>query len=196
MLHQGPVARLALAHRLLGEMPLGDVADAHDVAVAPIEARLADRDFHRDARAFLGDAPGLMRGQIDVRVVDLRGAALEKLERPARVDVGQQEIERAAENLRLRIAEDALAGGIEGFDVAGVIDRDDGVLDVVEDGLQVRGGLLADLARERLRLVRHELHGAHDAAPFRIDAIVVRADDLEQRRANRVSPPRPRASLN
>jgi hypothetical protein len=76
------------------------------------------------------------------------------------------EIERAAEDLRRRVAEDALARGIEGFDVAGVVDRDDGVLDVVEDGLQMRGGLFADLAGERLRLVRHELHRAHDAAPL------------------------------
>ena len=122
-----------------------------------------------------------MRGEIDVRVVDLRGAALEKLERSARVGVGQQEIERTAENLGLRVAEDPLAGGIEGLDVPGVIDRDDGVLDVVEDRLQVRGALLADLPGERLRLVRHELHGANDAAPLGVDAVVMRAHDLEQR---------------
>ncbi len=122
-----------------------------------------------------------MRGEIHVRVVDLRGTALEKLERPARVGVGQQEIERTAENLGLRIAEDPLAGGIEGLDVPGVIDRDDGVLDVVEDRLQVRGALLADLPGERLRLVGHELHGAHDAAPLGVDAVVMCAHDLEQR---------------
>ena len=65
--------------------------------------------------------------------------------------------------------------------MAGVVDRDDGVLDVVEDGLQMRGGLLANLARERLRLVGHELHGAHDAAPLAVDPVVVRADGPEQR---------------
>ena len=66
--------------------------------------------------------------------------------------------------------------------MADIVDRDDGVLDVVENGLQMRGGLLANLARQRLRLVGHQLHGAHDAAPFGVDPIVVRADDLEQRR--------------
>ncbi len=83
VLHQGAVARLALAHRLLGEMPLGDVADADDVAVAPIELGLADGDLHRDAIAALGSPPGLMRRQIDVGVVDLGGEAFEKIARSA-----------------------------------------------------------------------------------------------------------------
>ncbi len=122
-----------------------------------------------------------MRRQIHMRIVDLGGEALEKIAAAVR-DLGQQEFERAAEDLRRRVAEDALAGGIEGFDVSGIVHRDDGVLDVVEDGLQVRGRLLTNLARERLRLVGHELHRAHDAAPFGVDAIVVRADDFEQRR--------------
>ena len=83
---------------------------------------------------------------------------------PARL--GQEILEAAAEDLARRVAEDALAGRIEGLDVAAVIDGDDGVLDVVEDGLQVRGALLADLAGQRLRFVRHELHGANDPAPL------------------------------
>ena len=73
--------------------------------------------------------------------------------------------------------------------MADIVHRDDGVLDVVEDGLQVRGRLLANLARERLRLVGHQLHRAHDAAPLGVDAIVVRTDGLEQRLESR-SPPR------
>jgi hypothetical protein len=115
-----------------------------------------------------------------VRVVDFGGETLEKIAASGR-NIGEQECERAAQDLRRRIAEDALAGGIEGFDVTGVVHRDDGVLDVVQDGLQMRGGLLANLARERLRLVGHELHGAHDAAPLAVDPVVVRADRLEQR---------------
>ena len=75
----------------------------------------------------------------------------------------------------MRIAEYALAGRIEGLDVAGVVDRDDRILDVVQDGLQMAGRLLADLACQGLRLVRHDLHGAHDAAPLRVDTIVVGA---------------------
>ena len=60
-------------------MPFGDVANADDVAVAPIELGLADRDLHRDAIAALGAAPGLVRRQIHVRIVDLGGEALEKI---------------------------------------------------------------------------------------------------------------------
>ena len=85
--------------------------------------------------------------------------------------------------------------GIEGLDVAALVDREDRVLDVVENGLQVRGGLLADLARQRLRLVRHEPHGAHDAAALGIDAVVVLADALQER-AQSSSPPRARASAS
>src|SRR6202021_4073657 len=107
-------------------------------------------------------------------------------------DVRQQKLERAAENLRLRIAENALTGGIEGFDVAGIVHRDDGVLDVVENGLQVRGGLLANFAREGLRLVGHELHRAYDAAPFTVDPIVVGTDRFEQRLDIQLAAPVPR----
>ncbi len=180
VLHQRSVARLTFAHRLLGEMPFGDVANADDVAVAPIEFGLADGDLDRDPVAALGTPPCLVRREVDVRIVDLGGQALEKVVRAAR-DVRQQELERAAENLRLRVAENALTGGVEGLDVAGIVHRDDGVLDVVQNGLQVRGGLLANFARERLRLVGHELHRAHDAAPFTVDPIVVGTDSFEQR---------------
>ncbi len=126
--------------------------------------------------------------EIDVGVVDLGGEALEKVAGAAR-DVREQELERAAEDFRLGVAENALAGGIEGFDVAGIVDRDDGVFDVVQNGLQVRGGLLANLARERLGLIGHELHGAHDAAPFAVDPIVVGADRFEQRLDIRLAVP-------
>ena len=102
---------------------------------------------------------------------------------------GSKKSERAAQDLRGSVAEDAFAGGIEGLDVAGVVHRDDGVLDVVEDGLQMRGGLLANLAGERLRLVGHELHRAHDAAPLAVDAVVVRADGLEQRLEVQIAAP-------
>ena len=92
ILHQGPVAGLALPHGLLRQVPFGDIPNAHDEAVAPIEARLADGNFDRDARAFLGYAPCPVSGKIDVRIVDFRGTAFEKIERSARVDL------RAAEN--------------------------------------------------------------------------------------------------
>jgi hypothetical protein len=65
--------------------------------------------------------------------------------------------------------------------VTRVIHGHDGILDVVQNGLQVRRRLLTDLTREGLRLIGHELHGAHDAAPLRIEAIVMRADGGQQR---------------
>jgi len=40
--------------------------------------------------------------------------------------------------------------------------------------------LLANFASHRLRLVGHELHGAHHAAPFGIEPIVMRADDFQE----------------
>jgi hypothetical protein len=99
VLHQRPVPRLAFADRLLGEMSFGDVADTDDVAVAPVELGLADCDLHRDAIAALDASPSLMRRQIHVRVVDLGGETLEKVVGAA-CDVGEQEIERAAQDLR------------------------------------------------------------------------------------------------
>ncbi len=56
-----------------------------------------------------------------------------------------------------------------------LVDGEDRILHVIEDGLQLRGGLFADLARQRLRLIRHQAHRANDAAALRIDAVVVLA---------------------
>ena len=180
MLDQRAVARLALADQLFREMPLGGVADAQDIAVAPVEAGLADVQLDGDPGAALGDTPGLMRGEIDVGVIDAGGPAFEEPGGGIRIHLRQQQVEGAAEDLGLRVAEDALGRGVESLDVRGLVDRDDGVLDVVEDGLQMRCRLLANLARERLGLVGHQLHGAHDAAPLRLDAVVVGAHRREE----------------
>ena len=180
MLHQRPVAAFAFAHRYFGEMPLGDVADADDIAVQPIELGLADGNLNRDPAAAFDQAPGLRRGQVHVRIVNFGGETLEVIAGMLGIHVGEQQPDRPAENLGGRIAEDPLAGVIEGFHAAGVIDRDDRVLDVVENGLQVRGCLLANLASHRLRLIGHQLHRAHDAAPFGIEPIVMRTDGLQE----------------
>src|SRR6202012_1987259 len=100
-----------------------------------------------------------------------------------------ERMQRATVPYRRRIANDALAGGVAGLDMGAVVDRDDGILDVVENRLQVRRALLADLTRERLSLVRHELHGTDDAAPLRIHAIVLRAHRLEERAQVELDPP-------
>ena len=51
-----------------------------------------------------------MRGEIDVRVVDLGRAVLEKLDDAARRELRQQIVEGPAEDLGRRVAEYALAG--------------------------------------------------------------------------------------
>ena len=183
VLDQRPVARFAVAHGLFGHLPLGAVAHAHDVAVTAVQARLADRNFEGDPGLVLGTTPGLVCSEIDVGVVDGGRAALEEFHERFidAVHVREQVVERASEDLRRHVAEDPFARGVEGLDVARIIDRDDGVLDVVEDGLQVGGRLLANFAGERLGLIRHDLHGAHDAAPLGLEHVVVAADRREQR---------------
>ena len=79
-------------------MAFRDVPNADDVAVAPVEACLADGDFHRHAGSFLGDAPRLVGREIDVRIVDFGGATLEEFERPVLIDLGQQEIDGTTED--------------------------------------------------------------------------------------------------
>jgi hypothetical protein len=120
--------------------------------------------------------PPLTRPQVCVRIVDFGRETLEVVAGAIHIHIGQQQPNRAAENFGREIAEDALRGVIERFDEACVVDGKDRILDVVENSLQVRRRLLADLASHGLRLVGHQLHRAHDAAPFGIEPIVMRAD--------------------
>ena len=96
------------------------------------------------------------------------------------IHISQQHPDGTPEDLGGGIAEDPLPGMIAGLDAAAVIDRDYRVLDVVENVLQVRGGLLANFAGHRLRFIRHQLHRAHDAAPLGIEPIVVRTDGFQE----------------
>jgi hypothetical protein len=64
--------------------------------------------------------------------------------------------------------------------VAGFVDGDDDVLDVIEHGLQLAGGALAQLARQVGRLVGHELHRANDAAALVVGARVRALDGSQQ----------------
>jgi hypothetical protein len=176
----GPLPSSAGRLNLKKRQALGDVADADDVAVQATELGLADGDLDRDAAAAFHQTPGLSRGQVHVRIVNFGREALEVVAGMLRVHVRQQQPHRAAENLGGGIAEDPLPGVIEGFDAPGVIDRNDRVLDVVENGLQMRGCLLANFASHGLRLVGHQLHGAHDATPFGIEPIVMRTDGFQE----------------
>jgi len=51
---------------------------------------------------------------------------------------------------------------------------------VIEDGLQLCRGALADLARECAGLVGEQLHGADDAPPLVVPLGVGAADRLQQ----------------
>ena len=77
VIHEQPIARFALAHRLLGLAPLGDVAQTDHVHLAAAAPRIADRDLERKRAPVLAQAPGLARGEIHVRVAGAsrRGAA-------------------------------------------------------------------------------------------------------------------------
>src|SRR5882724_11518822 len=118
-------------------MSFGDVANADDVAVQPVERGLADGNFDGDAASALDETPCLGRGQVHMRIVDLGRQALQIFTRISRVDVGKQTSQRAAENLRGAVTEYPFAGVIERFDETRIVNRDDGVLDVVENRLQV-----------------------------------------------------------
>ena len=178
---QRPVTRFALAHSLLGIAPIRNVTQADDEDATAVHARLAHRDVSGELRAILVPTPGLVGCQIDMRVIEPRREPRQVVgHRPLVRRLGHEMIERAADDLCLAVAEDALAGGIESLDVPALIDRDDGVLDVIENGLQLGGRLLANFARERLRLIRHELHRTHDAAALLIYRVVMAADGMEQ----------------
>src|SRR3954468_307796 len=64
------------------------------------------------------------------------------------------------------MAKHSLSGRIHRGDMPCFVDGDDCVFDVIEDGLQLAGCAFTQLACQRGRLVRHELHRTHDAAPF------------------------------
>ena len=93
---------------------------------------------------------------------------------------GNQQVELLAADVVLAVAENALAGGIQRLDATGLVDRQDRVLDVVEDGLQLGGRAFAHLARERGGLVGEQPHRADDAAAFLVPFDVGAADGVQQ----------------
>jgi len=72
-----------------------------------------------------------------MRIVDLGRQSLEIFARVSRIDVGKQASQRTAEYLGGGVTEYPFAGVIERFDETRIVNRDDGVLDVVENRLQV-----------------------------------------------------------
>jgi hypothetical protein len=55
--------------------------------------------------------------------------------------VWQKHIQTSPDDVRRREPEYALTGGIDALDAAGTVERENGILDVVQDGLQVRRSL-------------------------------------------------------
>ena len=181
MLDERAIARLAVAQRRFRSLAIGRVAQADDVQRAPIQLRLADGDLGRKVRAVGMQTERLVRREVDLRVVETRSELFEL--RRQRLFVGelrQQETQRTADDLGFGMTEDALPGRVDRRDVARLIDGDDDVLDVIEDGLQLARGAFAQLARESGRLVRHQLHRAYDAATLVVGARVRGLDGSEQ----------------
>ena len=181
VLDQRSIARLAVAQRGVGSFAIGGVAQADHEQRATIQHRLADRQLGGKVRAVGMQAERLVRREVDLRVVEARGQLFElRGQRLLLGELRQQEAERAAGDLRFRVTEHALPRGVERDDVAGLVDRDDDVLDVIEHRLQLARGALAQLACQVGRLVGHELHRANDAAALVIGARVGAFDGSEQ----------------
>ncbi len=77
-------------------------------------------------------------------------------------------------------AEEALGGAVHALDAAEVVDRDDAVLDVVEDGLEPDDALALEALRHRRRLVGGEAHHGLEAGAVVLVGVVLAADDLDE----------------
>src|SRR5690606_19781420 len=159
------VARLALANGLLGLSPLRDVAQADHEDLPPADPRVADRQLDREGMALLVPTPRLGGGQIEVRVAGGGRKPLQILFHAAVLaDTRDQQVDALAKDFRLAVAEHALAGGIEGLDDAALVDRENDVLDVIQDDLQMLRALLVHFARKRARLGGHQSQRQDDAS--------------------------------
>src|SRR5262249_34328957 len=131
-LHHQAQLLLAAAQRLFLLAPLGQVAGDLGVALQ-LAVRIAQRGDHHagpEARAVLADAPAFV---LDAAL--LAGAA-QLFARPAGGDlVGWVEaLERLADDLRCRVALDALRAGIPARHAAVGVEQEDGVVaDAVDE---------------------------------------------------------------
>ena len=197
MIDQQPVARRTLAHRLLRLAPLGDVAQTQHEHLAPRKRGFADRDFGREAVAALTLREQLARPQIERRIPRGGGKPLQRL-RDGLAVIGQlrnEQVDPLADDLGFRVAEDALAGRIEGADHPLLVHAQHHVLDVIENDLQMLGALLARLERECPRFICHEAHGFHDPAPLVLEREVVVVDQPQQQADVRLSAAGPQLQL-
>ncbi len=120
----------------LGELRLGDVADDAGKVAHAVDGEGRDRQV--DGKDFAGLAPGLDLtaggaddlGQAGGQVVGEIAVV------PRLVRLGHQHLDVLAHDLVGRIAEDAHARLVEAFDAALLVDGDDAVEHIVDDGAQ------------------------------------------------------------
>src|SRR3546814_17573707 len=72
MLDERAIARLAVAQRCLSGLAIARIAQADDKYDFAVQACLADRDLGRKERAVRMQSEGLMRRQVDLRVIRQR----------------------------------------------------------------------------------------------------------------------------
>ncbi len=178
---QRAIARLAFADRRFGQLAFGGFAHADDEELAAVEPHLAHADLGVEQVAVAVPALGLAGLEVVVGVLDGGRQFFERLD-----DAGaarqrrNQQVELLAAHVLFAVTENPLAGGVQRFDAARLIDRDDRVLDVIEDDLQLGRGAFAHLARERAGLVRQQPHRTHDALAFLVPLRVRLADGVQQ----------------
>ena len=146
VLDQRAVARLALTDRGLGELAVRRVAQTHDIDRAAVEPHLAHADLGVEQRAIAMPAAGFARRQVELGVLDRFGELIERAGQPRMACQGRdQQVETSVADLGLVVAEHPLAGRVHRLDASDLVDGQNGVLDVIDDGLQLRGDVLAHL---------------------------------------------------
>lgn len=165
MLHKRSIAGFAFPQSRFRVLSLRGIAKAHDVDVGTVDLGLADRELGRKTAAVGVQCNGFLGSEVRLRVIEAGRHLVQRCrQRLTLRQFRQQEGQAPADEILLAVPVYLLASAIDGSDMAGLAHRDDGVLDVVEDGLQLACCAFADFARERGRLFGHQLHGAHDAA--------------------------------
>ena len=181
VLDQRPIARLAFADRCLGELAIRRVAQADDVDRAPVESHLAHADLGVEQRAVAVPAAGLARRQVELRVLDGFRKLVERAGEPRMAGQRRdQQVKPAIPHLGLVVAEHAFARRVHGLDAADFVDRQDRVLDVVDDRLQLHGGVFADFARRGRGFVGEQLHRPDDTAPLLVPLGIGRAHGQQE----------------
>ena len=158
-LYERAIADLAVAQGLSGGQAFAHVAQADHEQDAALDQHLAGHDFHRQRTAIpaprlrdarFGSAPA--GGGIG------RHGLQAAQQRTLDWQIGQQADDRYPDQFGLRIAKQLFTGRVEHADGAVTRDRDDDVLDVVEDGAQLAGVSTTQPLGESARFGCEQLH--------------------------------------